>query len=356
MPVPHPFILCNSYMPAAPHTHFWKLALLLAGIATLFSSCGEDPEVRSYTAANHYEGPVVSWVMPEQWGENPGMSGMMAGSFHIKTSLGPRGRIGVMPFRESVETTQIVNMFARELGHPDYNESSVQPLIAHKKLGDRSFEVIRLEDMSGEEDPPKTALLALYRHNAQTWLFPFIADRALIDKELENFYSFLQSTTLRAGKTPVRAIAPSLPPAQPTSSVHQPTWEAPEHWERKPATQMRVGNYAVSNEAGEALDFSITSFPGKVGGILANVNRWLGQVGMSPTDEQGLSQYLSDRMIDEKPAKLVLAESDEQALYAAILLHKGRSWFLKLMGDVNLARAEKENFLGLIDSFCLGDH
>jgi len=343
-------------MPAAPHTHFWKLALLLAGIATLFSSCGEDPEVRSYTAANHYEGPVVSWVMPEQWGENPGMSGMMAGSFHIKTSLGPRGRIGVMPFRESVETTQIVNMFARELGHPDYNESSVQPLIAHKKLGDRSFEVIRLEDMSGEEDPPKTALLALYRHNAQTWLFPFIADRALIDKELENFYSFLQSTTLRAGKTPVRAIAPSLPPAQPTSSVHQPTWEAPEHWERKPATQMRMGNYAVSNESGEALDFSITSFPGEVGGILANVNRWLGQVGISPTDEQGLSQYLSDRMIDEKPAKLVLAESEEQALYAAILLHKGRSWFLKLMGDVNLARAEKENFLGLIDSFCLGDH
>ena len=68
---------------------------------------------------------------------------------------------------------------------------------------------------------------------------------------------------------------------------------------------MRVGNYSVSNKAGEALDFSITSFPGEVGGILANVNRWLGQVGMSPTDEQGLSQYLSDRMIDEKPAKLV---------------------------------------------------
>lgn len=356
MPVPHPFIFCNFYMPAAPNTCLWRSAFLLAGIATLLSSCGEVAEVRSYTAANHYEGPVVSWVMPEQWGENPGMSGMMAGSFHIKTPLGPRGRIGVMPFRESVETTQIVNMFARELGHPDYNESSVQSLVAHKTLGDRSFEVIRLEDMSGEEAPPKTALLALYRHNAQTWLFPFIADRELIDKEMENFYSFLQSTTLRAGKTPVRAIAPSLPPAQPASSGHQPTWEAPEHWERKPATQMRVGNYAVTNDAGEALDFSITSFPGEVGGILANVNRWLGQVGMSPTDEQGLSQYLSDRMIDEKPAKLVLAESDEQALYAAILLHKGRSWFLKLMGDVDLARAEKENFLGLIDSFCLGDH
>ena len=77
---------------------------------------------------------------------------------------------------------------------------------------------------------------------------------------------------------------------------------------------------------------------------------------MDATDEAGLSQYLSDRTIDQKPGKLVIAESDEQALYAAILFHRGRSWFLKLMGDVELARAEKENFLGLIDSFCLGDH
>ena len=52
---------------------------------------------------------------------------------------------------------------------------------------------------------------------------------------------------------------------------------------------MRIGNYAVTNEAGQSLDFSITSFPGQVGGILANVNRWLGQVGIEQTDEEVLS-------------------------------------------------------------------
>ncbi len=223
LPVPHPFIFCNLYMPTVLHTRLWRPASLFAGIAMLFSSCGEDPEVRSYTAANHYEGPVVSWELPEQWGENPGMSGIMAGSFHVKTSLGPRGRIGVMPFRESVETTQIVNMFARELGHPDYNESSVQPLVARQKLGDRSFEVIRLEDMSGEEEPPRTALLALYRHNAQTWLFPFIADRALID---EGVGQFLQLLTIHhpagrkgtgTGNCPQSAPSPSYQLRTPTN-------------------------------------------------------------------------------------------------------------------------------------------
>ena len=328
---------------------------LLACIC-MFSSCGDEAEIRSYSAPNHYEGPVVAWKLPEQWGENPGISGMMAGSFHIKTEDGPRGRIGVMPFRESVKTTNIVNMFARELGHPDYNQSSVVPLIKEKELDGRIFELIRLEDKIGEDTPPRTALLALFKHNGQTWLFPFIADRDLINQQTDNFYTFLKSTTLRAGKAPVRAIAPSLSPVQAQTSGHKPTWEAPDHWERKPSTQMRIGNYAVSNQSGESLDFSITSFPGDVGGILANVNRWLGQVGMKPTNETGLSDYLSDRTIDEKPAKLVIAESDDQALYAAILFHEGRSWFLKLMGDVALARSEKENFLGLIDSFCLGGH
>ena len=58
-------------MPSVLHTSLWRSAYLLAGIAMLFSSCGEDPEVRSYTAANHYEGPVVCWELPEQWGRKP---------------------------------------------------------------------------------------------------------------------------------------------------------------------------------------------------------------------------------------------------------------------------------------------
>ena len=56
-------------------------------------SCGEEAQIQSYSAPNHYQGPVVAWKLPEQWGENPGMSGMMAGSFHVKTEQGPRGRI-----------------------------------------------------------------------------------------------------------------------------------------------------------------------------------------------------------------------------------------------------------------------
>ena len=48
---------------------------------------------------------------------------------------------------------------------------------------------------------------------------------------------------------------------------------------------MRKGSYAVGGA-----EVAITAFPGDVGGVLANVNRWRGQAGLAPVDEAGLGQ------------------------------------------------------------------
>jgi hypothetical protein len=119
---------------------------------------------------------------------------------------------------------------------------------------------------------------------------------------------------------------------------------------------MRVGSYSVEGSDGESLDFSITTFPGDVGGLLANVNRWLEQVGLQKVDKEGLSEYLSPIKLDGKPAQLVVAENDEQSLYAAMYFGSESSWFIKIMGDSTLAKVEKNNFLNLLNSFCFHDH
>jgi len=59
------------------------------------------------------------------------------------------------------------------------------------------------------------------------------------------------------------------------------TWTAPASWVVKPATAMRKGSYTVTAAGGEA-DCSITAFPGAVGGELANLNRWRGQLQLPP--------------------------------------------------------------------------
>ena len=98
------------------------------------------------------------------WGENPDLSGPMAGSFHVKTKSGPQGRIGVMPFRENVSTVDVANMFGREMGYPPFTQENLTPLLQEKKIGDRTFEWVYLNSkVETASSPPRTALLALVK-------------------------------------------------------------------------------------------------------------------------------------------------------------------------------------------------
>ncbi|NBR22169.1 MAG: hypothetical protein EBT88_17810, partial [Proteobacteria bacterium] len=320
-----------------PNTFSQTIALLTAVCCLMLFSCGEEAEIRSYEIPSEYTGPVVSWELPEEWGENPDLSGPMAGSFHVKTDLGPMGRIGVMPFRESVSSVDVANMFGMELGQATIDEEKLKKISEIKKIGDREFEWIRISD-NGHEGSTRTVLLALYRNHGETWLFPFIGDRDLIREQEKNFESFLASTTLRAGQVEIRAKAPALPPPPAHDSHGAPTWEIPEHWVKTSASSMRLASYEVTDGNNSKLDFSVTSFPGDVGGTLANVNRWLGQIGIDPVQEADLEQYISPIVLDEKEAQLVVAEGETDSLFAAILMVEDRSWFFKLTGNRELAK------------------
>jgi len=335
---------------SANYFEYLRVCIIVQSISFLVS-CGEKAEIRVYEIPSEYTGPVVAWELPKQWGENPDLSGPMAGSFHVKTKLGPSGRIGVMPFRESVSSVDVANMFGMELGYPTFDMEKLEELSELKMIDGRKFEWIRLSDKKDEKSL-RTILLALHRKQEETWLFPFIGDRDLINEQEENFESFLASTTLRAGETEIRAKAPALPPPPSQDQNGAPTWEIPPHWVKTAASSMRIASYEVTDSNGSRLDFSVTSFPGDVGGTLANVNRWLGQIGIDPVNEDDLDKYISPIILDEKDAQLVIAEGQKDALFAAILMVEEKSWFFKITGNRELAKVEKSNFLSFLNSVC----
>ena len=139
-------------------------------------------------------------------------------------------------------------------------------------------------------------------------------------------------------------------PSESDQVMAHPTWEVPEGWVPGKKSSMRVGSFAVEDENGSALDISISNLLGDGGGLLSNVNRWIGQIGMNATTREGLSNYVSDITVAGKPATLVKASNKEQALVSAILKIGGRSWFFKMMGDARLAEKEQENFDSLLQS------
>lgn len=123
-----------------------------------------------------------------------------------------------------------------------------------------------------------------------------------------------------------------------------PAFEIPGHWQEGVASAMRRGSFRVTGPEGEG-DISITSFPGDVGGLLANINRWRGQLGLGPISEAelpGATETLPARGID-----LTLVEFDgpSQGTVTAIASHGGASWFFRLTGPTALVARERDNFV-----------
>lgn len=345
----------NTYLKY--HRAFFKF-LLLSTLVLSFFSCSEEASIQSYSIPSEYNGPIVSWKLPDNWGENPDLSGPMAGSFHIKTKDGPQGRIGVMPFREQVSTVDVANMFGREMGYPTFTESSLAPMLQEKEIGSRTFEWLILKAKSEPvSSSPRTALLALLRQEGETWLFPFIAEQKLVLKESENFIQFLNSCTLRSAKDkPIIARSPPSEnrtenPSPPRPTRDNPwTWEIPPTWQDGKASSMRIASLKVADKNGSKLDISVTTFPGDVGGLLANVNRWVGQIELSPVNQSSLEKYCSPLTIAGNSGHFIEAYGEKDALLAGALFLEKESWFFKLLGNRTLAEKEKENFITFLHS------
>ncbi|OHE88955.1 MAG: hypothetical protein A3G75_13040 [Verrucomicrobia bacterium RIFCSPLOWO2_12_FULL_64_8] len=86
--------------------------------------------------------------------------------------------------------------------------------------------------------------------------------------------------------------APKDVPAGPTITAETPApairWQTPAGWQEQAAGNVRQGSFLVAGEGGAQADMSVISFPGDVGGDLANVNRWRNQIQLPPITEAEL--------------------------------------------------------------------
>jgi hypothetical protein len=121
------------------------------------------------------------------------------------------------------------------------------------------------------------------------------------------------------------------------------TWTAPTGWTAMPQRPMRKATFAVKGDGGEA-DLSITAFPGDTGGLLANLNRWRGQIALPPLAENQLAASLEHFNVG--PLHVDVADFAGTAngvptrLLGAVVPYQGETWFFKLMGpNVVVAQA-----------------
>lgn len=163
------------------------------------------------------------------------------------------------------------------------------------------------------------------------------------------------ATTAAAGSTPPAPAGAGSAPAMADTPVATAqgaglAWTAPAHWKAKPASAMRKGSFAIVGDGAEA-DLSITAFPGDVGGDLANLNRWRGQLQLPPiaqADFERTTTHLDHNGLHMTFVELVGTGAAPQRTLGAMIPHEGSTWFVKLMGPSDLVAKEKEAFLAFL--------
>lgn len=128
-------------------------------------------------------------------------------------------------------------------------------------------------------------------------------------------------------------------------------WTTPAGWKELAGNGMRAATFVLPKGPGKA-EVTVVALPGDVGGELANVNRWRGQLALPPFAED---QLAGARTSVRSGAGTVLVYDftgtgeKKTRLVAGMIQVSGTMWFFKLMGDEKDVAAAKPAFLKLVE-------
>ncbi|MBN4071905.1 hypothetical protein JYT83_00650 [bacterium AH-315-F18] len=141
-------------------------------------------------------------------------------------------------------------------------------------------------------------------------------------------------------------------------------WTRPKQWVRGPARNMRLVTFVPEGSKGtEGVECYITSLPGTAGGVKANINRWLGQMGRPELGPGGLELLATVNVLGEA-APLVDATGaftgmdgktakKDHGLLGVIRVLPSRVLFIKMTGPAQAVAAQRKTFVAFCESLTL---
>ncbi|MEE3371927.1 MAG: hypothetical protein VX346_21520 [Planctomycetota bacterium] len=165
---------------------------------------------------------------------------------------------------------------------------------------------------------------------------------------------------MMAGRGPTGRPAPGGPGrGAPAAGGPGFSYTKPENWQPGRTSSIRRAAFTV-RDGGQEVEITVFKLPAS--GLLANVSRWAGQIGMEPlTGEDQLGQVTSDLPVGDLVATYVeLKGTQDRVTLAAILPDRGEpqmAWFFKLSGPAGsapVALREKAPFRSFVQSVVVG--
>jgi hypothetical protein len=169
--------------------------------------------------------------------------------------------------------------------------------------------------------------------------------------EIDHSAGYLLDITGRPQPKPAGMQMPKRQPKpqetrQQRDQTGGPVYEKPEGWEEGQGNQFsRVALQARDGESQVVITISSAG-----GSRLANVNRWRAQVHLPPVTEDQLDSLGKKVAVGASAGEQFEMTNDGRTIFAVIFEDRGRTWFIKLDGNPELAERERSKFEAFLKS------
>ncbi len=363
--------LFNKMPHSAGKSKFRRISAFAAiAAAGLLVGC-EDPGIQSYSipAESHTStaptAPLVSWVTPEGWVEMASGSAMRYATFSIKGLHGHDVDVSITPL-PAMQGGELenVNRWRGQVGLDPIDQEELDKQAEKVSIGG---EEARLFDMTSKEatvhgEHYQRILAVTHSMPGKIWFFKMMGVAETVGEQKEAFQAFLKSIAIEEPETP--AMPPSMAgmmgsphgggaSAPPPPRQDQPDWEVPEGWTAAEGSSMRIATFQVGGEDSGFAEIAVTKFPGSVGTLQGNIDRWRGQAGLGPIQPDQIDRYsrkldwegVDATLVDTSGVKEGARDEASQRLLTVIVNKDGFKWFFKMSGSAELVGQQEENLI-----------
>ena len=368
---------------------FIRHAALLTLATVLLAGCGRD-EIKTYhivsdqpsappepttapqqNPAGQSPSPQLQWTLPEGWQEKtPGQ--MRVASFTVTGANGETADVGVIPLPTTGQEIQLVNMWRGQMQLSAATNDDTETVAIGSDTG-KLFDIAS-DTLLIDGKARARILVAMLTRDGTSWFFKMTGEDSFVTAQRPAFLQFLKSINF-ATNTAATAVPPipgtslgnqnSLVPNANTmvtggmvsDSGSQPAWTIPAGWQEMPPSEFLLAKFSITNADGAAAQVNVSSLAGEGGGLIANVNRWRGQLGLPPvTQKDEFSKMVTSLAVANGQAELVdLTGTDAKTgkpgrLVGVVLPQNGQTWFYKLMGDELTVAQQKDAFIKFVQS------
>jgi hypothetical protein len=295
--------------------------------------------------------PQLKWTLPAGWQEKA-LQDMRVGSFSAPGKDGQSADVSIIPLPTMAPEMELgnFNMWRGELQLPPAAKAESVPVTIGPGQG-KLFEI-------SDGKTPGRIMVGVIDHDGTSFYFKMRGDDASVREQKPAFLEFLKSVSFEAPPAMAMTDPHAGMTAVPASAQGGAETGAalPAGWKEIPNPQMLLAKYVIQGSGDTKADVNISMLNGQGGGVMMNITRWRGQLGLPPLSEEDFSKQAQTVDVGGGKATVVdMTGTDAKTgktarLVGVIAPQGGDTWFYKLMGDEQVVGQQKDTFLKFIQT------